>query len=643
MLTIFVLTACGPTPPEVTREYSNESPYYPNAPVEYDADIYGFQGLDLSADGKVLFTENVSSGYTFILANAPGFLFVNAATGELTGNPSEGGLTEDITIRAINTGNGSIINKQFDLAVNGDPLRTQMWALNNTGQKSFANSSGVVGVDINAFEAWNRGIKGSGIKVAVSDSGVEINHDDLFQNSLSGEHRDYSLNSPYLGSPVATSFHGTAVTGIIAAKGWNNIGLTGVAPEAKFAGFQFLDSPQSSSVLVHQASGDFDIFNYSYGDTLYYDTLSDSTYIAHLRYSTQTLSKVFVKAAGNEHLLSQGSLCAPHNANLPYENESPFIIVVGSVNADGVKSTFSNTGSNLWVSAPGGEYGISQPAIISTDLPTCLKGKSKAQSTIYNSFEYGHSLNQECHYTSTMNATSAATPHVSGVIALMLEANPSLKMRDVKHILASTSTRVNSTHTNNYFGVNHPSNVLSGCSSLNLAGHDYELGWVKNDADYWYNNFYGFGMVDADAAVAAAVAYGANLPALIELNPNLNSGTYRSVSGNSIPDFNGAGVTDTLTVAANHTIESVQIKVRIEHPASGEVGFELISPDGTRSVILNINNSLLFDDDEDLNVVLTTHAFYGENSAGNWTLKAFDGKSGNTGTLTEWYINILGH
>ena len=99
-------------------------------------------------------------------------------------------------------------------------------------------------------------------------------------------------------------------------------------------------------------------------------------------------------------------------------------------------------------------------------------------------------------------------------------------------------------------------------------------------------------------------------------------------------------------------MESVQIKVRASHPASGQLGVELTSPAGTKSILMNINNSfLLRDDDEDgsadgdadLNIVLTSHAFYGEDSEGNWTIKVIDGRSGSTGTLTDWKINILGH
>ncbi|MBT4790911.1 MAG: S8 family serine peptidase, partial [Halobacteriovoraceae bacterium] len=508
----------------------------------------------------------------------------------------------------------------------------------------------------------------NGVRIAISDSGVEINHDDLIANTLPGEHRDYSLSSPYTGDPVATSGHGTAVSGIISAVGWNNMGSIGVAPGAKFAGFQFLNSLQSTELLVHQSSGNFNVFNYSYGDALYEDNLSDSVYLAHLKHQTITESKVFVKAAGNEHRLASGTTCAPHNANFPFENESPFLIIVGAVssisanptlNHTAIKSTYSNTGSNIWVSAPGGEYGKDSPAIITTDLPTCFKGYSKAVPLPVNSFEYGHSLNLACLYTSSMNGTSSAAPMVTGVVALMLEANPALKMRDIKHILANSSVKINPNHLDNYFGKTHPSDALSGCGSGNLIGHEYEQGWVTNAAGYDFNNFYGFGMVDALAAVNAAKVYSSTIGTLVEQNQDFNIAKYSSGSINqAIPDGDATGSSHGITIAGGDTlkVESVQVKVKVSHGRSGELGVELESPSGTKSILMNINNSFLLLDtnndgslegDSDLNIVLTSNAFYGEDSDGVWTIKVIDGKelttSSITGTFQDWNINILGH
>lgn len=647
LLFSFIFFSCGGEEGSTTSPKGNEGPYSPAAPIIFEADFSASEGKDFSFDPLDKFPQDVSTGHTFSYSNAPSFLQINSLTGELTGEAEVSGIFENITLIATNTSDSSTVETKVSIAINGDPLRLYAWHLRNNGQKNFAIAAGKAGVDINVHEVFKEGIYGEGVRLVVSDSGGEINHDDLYLNMLSGSHRDYSLNSPFIGDPVPTNAHGTAVAGIINSMGWNNRGSIGVAPKAKTAIFQFLDSTQSTALLISQASGDFDIFNYSYGDVLYQDTLSDPDYLDHIKHQVLNEQKFYVKAAGNEFILSSGNICASHNANMPFENESPHMIVVGAVNASGGKASYSNVGSNLWVTAPGGEFGISYPAIMTTDLPTCFRGYSAATSNPFNDFEYQHPLNDRCHYTSTMNGTSSAAPVVSGVIALMLEANSTLKQRDIKHILANTSKKIDPDHDDNLFGKVHPSNVIGGCTSMNLSGHEYELGWVQNRAGYWFNNFYGFGLVDAEAAVDAAKIYSSSLGSLIETNPNFSTIGYSSQPNANIPDNSAAGVTNTITLSDNLTVESVQIKVNISHDEPGEIGIELTGPESssqrTKSILLNINNSLLLDNDKNLNFVLASHAFYGENAQGDWTIKVIDGRSGTTGKLNSWAINILGH
>jgi subtilisin-like proprotein convertase family protein len=648
----------------LSSDEKNPSPYTPAAAIIYNADVI----IDPSITNQPVQSasslfQNKPTNPRYEKISGPNWLVVDLVTGVYSVQNGGTYAPENFEIICYENGNkpNQVSTGTFTLAVNGDPLRYQQWHLNNIGQRTYAISAGSSGVDINVDPVLAAGITGKGIKIAISDSGVEINHDDLHQNVISGASRDYTLSPPYIGTPITTSAHGTAVSGIIAARGWNNIGGLGVAPLASIAGFQFLSSTQTSSILIDQASGDFNIFNYSYGDTLYYDTLSDQSYIDHLRYQTISNNKFFVKASGNEYAIgNDDNFCAPHNANFPFENESPFMIVVGAVNAEGEKAVYSNVGSNLWVSAPGGEYGDIDPAILTTDLPTCFKGYSKAANYVTNDFEYGHSENAKCNYTSTMNGTSSSAPIVSGVIALILEANPALSYRDVKHILAVTSARVDPNH-NNPYGTDHPSSYFSGCNSLNLAGHNYELGWVSNNAhavnnflvdgdgnefQIYFNNFYGFGLVDADAAVEMAKGNTQDpmnwlpLGAQIETNANLTAGVNVSLA---IPDANKDGVAHTQNLTANLKVESVQIKVQATHPRSGEIGIELTSPGGTKSILMNINNSFYLDTDQNLNIVLTSHAFYGEDSQGNWEIRVIDGKAGNSGTLTSWSLNVLGH
>lgn len=641
---------------------NTNEPYSPSAPISYNADIYLKQGIPEDFDGKALFSGDPDfSGLSFSLSNKPSWLEIDASTGVISAQPGEHGLYDAIRINA-NIGDLPRHTVEFDLAVNGDPLRKYAWHLNNTGQSSFSNKSGDAGVDINVDEVYARGITGDGIKVAVSDKGVEINHDDLYPNSLAGEHKDYTLSSPYYGTPTASDFHGTAVASLIAGKGWNNEGSMGVAPNASFAGFQFLDSSQSTSILINQASGDFEIFNYSYGDYLNRDTLSDATYLDHIRSRAQSgrggKGAFFVKASGNEFYGRGKEGCFSHNANAPFENESPYLIVVGAVDAKGHRASYSNAGSNIWISAPGGEDGRADgPAIMAADLPTCFKGASKASSSPWNEFEYGHPLNTKCNYTSRMNGTSSAAPILSGVIALILEANPDLSVREVKHILASSAAQTDLSGDGAWPYLEHPSAGLSRCVDYSHPDTDYvyEQGWVTNKAGYKFHNYYGFGLVDADAAVALAQGSYKVMPPLIETNPDFDISAYENSADMAIPDGDKDGVTSVVQVNsgseldANFQVESVQVKVEVSHPFSGEVGVELSSPGGTKSILLNVNNSFSDCDandcrfDSDLNIVLASHAFYGEDAIGNWTLRLIDGSDNYTGTLKGWSLNILGH
>jgi subtilisin family serine protease len=660
---IFTMVSCLEKPESDISSSSNsvDTPYKPQAAINYNADITGMQGIDFTLDTKTRFNNvSVTSGFRFSISNKPSFLDFNTSTGVLSGEPVTNGSHTSIIVTATKISDNAVkYTETFSIAINGDPLRVHAWHLKNIGQTNFANRAGTAGVDINVYDVLKAGITGRGVKLAFSDSGVEINHDDLHLNAINGAHRDYSLNSPYIGDPIATNAHGTAVTGIANAMGWNNHGSMGVAPNAKFAGFQFLNSSQSTSILLHQATGDFDIFNYSYGDTLYYDTISDPDYIDHLRFQTINSNKVYVKAAGNEHARYSNDFktCVSHNANFPFENESPFLIVVGALDADGYKSTYSNSGSNLWISAPGGEFGESSgggdPAIMTTDLPTCFKGFSKAASSQINSFEYSHSLNSQCHYTSTMNGTSSAVPVVTGVVALLREANPNLKMRDIKHIIASTAVKTDPNNWN-LFGTNHLSELSGSCDDLTLAGHAYEQGWVINKAGFSYNNFYGFGLVDAKAAVLFAQNNYSLIAPLSELNPSFNNASYGkngltlNIPNDSTSPYtestNAVGVTDSINVTNSLILETVQLKIKVTHPDPGEIGIELTSPDGTKSILQNINNSFLLGTSSNLNIVLTTNAFYGEGSAGTWELKVIDGQTGPAkGHVTEWHLNILAH
>lgn len=519
-----------------------------------------------------------------------------------------------------------------------DPLLIYQWHLKNTGQSSFSASTGTNGVDINLD--LNSSNDGAGIVVAVSDDAVQVSHEDLNSNAIDSLHRNYHLSGPdFSGSPEPgnnDTAHGTAVAGIILASSDNGIGGRGVAPQASLAGFRFLNATQTTERFVDQANGsEIDIFNYSYGYPTCVFSAYSNTYIAQQEYGVNSLRSgkgaIYVKSAGNNYSSSLRD-CYPTapssfyylgNANLEAVNSYPFSIVVGALSAKGIASSYSTPGSSVWVSAPGGEYGKDNPAIVTTDLEGCDVGNSTNSST-QNSFERGNSLNTNCNYTSVMNGTSAAAPMVSGIIALMLKVNSSLSWRDIKYILAKTADRVDSTRG----AEAHP-------FGNNLSGHIYQDGWIQNDADFYFHNWYGFGSVNADAAIAMAATYTSDWGNMTRTS------TSSSNLSLSIPDNSSIGVENIINVNSELTIEAVQIMVDIDHTVIGDLGIELTSPSGTKSQLMMINSGIYQTDIK--NNPLLSNAFYMEGAKGDWRIKVIDGAGDDVGTLNRWTVNIFGH
>ena len=152
-----------------------------------------------------------------------------------------------------------------------------------------------------------------------------------------------------------------------------------------------------------------------------------------------------MKSAGNsffacesiEHTIRGEIGCSSSNGDPTHS--VPFLVVVGALNASDTRAGYSSTGSNLWISAPAGEYGDRFPASISTDQ----QGRDRGYVILSNrGLANQDMLNPTGNYISTFNGTSAAAPNASGAIAVLLSANPDLTWRDVKYILAKTARKI---------------------------------------------------------------------------------------------------------------------------------------------------------------------------------------------------------
>lgn len=604
------------------------------------------------------------TGAVYQATSLPSWLNVSSSAGELYGTPPD--IATYSSINIITTVNGQTTTQgPFTITVSGDPLKQHQWHLKNTGQASFAGAGGLSGEDMHLTQTIKKRILGQNVRIAISDSGIYDAHRGLSPNMIAGASRnymnDYGTTGTWLGSPSPDTSepenaHGTAVAGLAAERGWLGFGARGVAPLAKLAGFLFIQAQDhltsigySNAGFLDQFTGDFDIFNYSWGDYQCSFLEYDADYFTKLKSGVTNLrggkGAIYLKAAGNEYwgyATDCDSNADPDayylgNTNFSEEAVSPYITLIAAVNAKGRSSSYSSPGSGIWVSAAGGEYGYSsttssdasilQPALVTTDFVGCSSGM---KSGAHNDFDSGLAPNTSCEHTAAMNGTSGATPVASGAVALMLSANPNLTWRDVKHILASTADQVHSTAG----ATVHPT------TGYDLTGYTYQDGWVTNAAGYKFHNWYGFGRINVDAAVAMAQNYTANLGTFKETNTGT---TWKYDSGTlnlAVPGGVAGGVARAQAVTENYTIEAVQVQVSATS-CIGNLGIELTSPSGTKSIVMNIN-SFIPDSSMDSHMFLT-NAFYGEKSAGNWTMRLIGGASGCDTTWKSWQLNVLGH
>lgn len=474
--------------------------------------------------------------------------------------------------------------------VPGDPYVPTQWHLINAGQ-----SGGTPGLDIDVVRVWND-YTGQGVRVGVIDDGFDYTHPDLLPNFDQNADFDFRAGDTDAGAQVGDS-HGTAVAGVIAADD-NGVGTVGVAPDATIVGARVGYGAngtlsQFAQAIRSQVSVDVSNNSWSY-ETPFIDDFRSAAFAeaeAALEHAAANgrggLGTVFVFAAGNARF--SGDDVNFHN----FQN-SIHTISVASVDHAGKVAASSTPGEAILVAAPG--------VNIST-----IDGRG---STGYVAGDYV-----------TISGTSFAAPVTAGVVALMLDANPALGYRDVQEILAYSARQVDSGNAR---------------WTLNGAGN-----W--NGGGLHYSPDYGFGLVDAHAAVRLAESWSGQA-----MYSDLVTATAAAAPGIAIPDGAAAGVSSTVSIGAQLDIDRVEVELDISHSWIGDLKVSLISPQGTESVLVNrpgINpdtGSGRGSSADNLNFVLSSNHFWGEASAGVWTLKVSDLAGGETGRLNGWSLKVHG-
>ncbi len=457
-----------------------------------------------------------------------------------------------------------------------DPMLGDQWHLNNTGQRG-----GVAGIDANVFSAWSLGYDGTGVQICIVDDGLEKNHEDLSPNFSLADSQDLNGSQGNDPSPTTVHGHGTACAGVAAAKGNNNKGVSGAAHNVNLSGIRLIaiantDADEATALTFRNQNND--IYSNSWGpsDNGVYSAPGTFAKLA-LKESSENgregLGNIFTWAAGNGRA---------NNDNSNYDGwvNSIYTIGVGAHGNDGIVSWYSEPGASMLISTPsnGGPAGIT-----TTDLNNG--------------------------YRDDFGGTSSATPLASGIIALMLEANPNLTWRDVQYILVENAKMIDASNSD----------------------------WTTNGVGKAINHNYGFGRVDA-AAVAQAAASWITVPtsiadssAVVSVNRTIPDGTAASTYG--------ASISENINISNDITVEHVELKVNFTHTYRGDIRVRLTSPAGTES-ILAVQHSDATDDLNDWYYMTVRN--WGESSMGNWTVEVDDGYNGDEGTWVDFQLIIHG-
>ena len=511
------------------------------------------------------------------------------------------------------------------------------WQLDNRMEVTADNA----GLDAAVSGAWSRGLTGAGVTIGFLDDGVQGNHPDLaasFRNDVSwdfGATQAKNLAAAVRGGPmVRLDKHGTAVAGVAAARGGNGVGMAGTAPAAGIASLRMLgggrfpggrsETDVEAAAIRYQGQRDaagrpnpylpvdwtatvpVRVKNHSYGPVAAFSTAD--TLDAALDESARH-GVIHVFAAGNER--DAGPTADANKSGL---DTNPNAIVVAALGSDGRHASYSSYGANVFVTAPSNSFSSWDLFSISTT----------DRSTLRQGYTYDRSDPEPYlaavatgDYTSTFGGTSSSAPLVSGVMALGVEANPSMGVRMAKHLLARTSVQVDPDHP----------------------------GWQTNAAGYSFSDDYGFGLVNADAFTEHAA----------RVTSMTSVATYQSPVIAVAAPFTPAQTSLTTTYTLPSTsdmqpLESVRVRLDVRNlqtsplaykngngrgrgAISGDLEAFLTSPSGTRHRLFSDDRALLGTEyraerqrflGRSFDWTFTSNAYWGERAAGTWTLEVLN-------------------
>ncbi len=241
------------------------------------------------------------------------------------------------------------------LAIPTDPQYGQLWAAKNTGQTissgTYSPNFGTAGADMNLESAWDIQSDCSSVVVAVVDTGINYNSQDLSANMWTGNtnHGQNFATDGAAGDPMDLSGHGTHVAGIIAAAA-NSVGGVGVCWNAQLMAVRVLEAAgygYTSSIVAginYAVANGAKVINMSLGGG-YYDAAMNTAIT-----NAQTAGVLVVVAAGNSASNNDAAGSEVYPCNYTQAN----LICVAALDQNYALAYFSNFGvTNVDVGAPG--------------------------------------------------------------------------------------------------------------------------------------------------------------------------------------------------------------------------------------------------------------------------------------------------
>ncbi len=553
-------------------------------------------------------------------------------------------------------------------ATPNDPRFPELYGMDNTGQ-----TGGTADADIDAVEAWDNSVGSSDIVVGVVNTGVDYTHEDLAANmwvnpaEIPGNGVDDDGNGVIddvhgfnaitgSGDPMDDHDHGSHCSGTIGAAGNNGIGVAGVNWEVQIMALKFLNAGGSGTLEDAISAIDYAVAQRNAGINLRVlsNSWSGGGFSQALLDAITAASDVgilFVAAAGNA---ANDNDAIP---TFPASYEAPNVVAVAATDHNDLLADFSSFGA--------------------TSVNLGAPGVNVLSTTIGNTYQL-------------FSGTSMATPHVAGVAALVLSANDTLTVEELKDALLTSGDPIPALE-----GITVSGRRLNAASALDEAGPPiprFNMAVTPPSVILSQEETASYSVDVTSVAgftgdVALTVTTDPALDATVTITPVVTApgtgtltvattqttatGIYNlTVTGTSgelvksrtvslrvrafgtvnlpfpstdtpiaIPDNNPAGITSVINVPLPIAIEEVAVDVNITHTFIGDLVVTLTSPSGT---VVTLHDRTGGGADNINRTFAVPTAFTGQQAAGAWTLAVQDVAAIDVGTLDDWTLHVIG-